>query len=143
MMLYGILVSEIGEGNNALLCITDLLQCCRGNQIGTLGEWLYPNGSLVQDKYSGDNFYRNRGNSTVQLNHRNNDTSPTGQFCCVVPDATFMNTSVCANIRKVLKFYMLTNSCNTIDYVVTVLELPTIIISTNAPIQGECYHFLL
>ena len=97
-----ILIGEIGEGDEAaLLCVTDLVQCCRGEDTdvgGALGEWFYPNGSLVQVEDSGDDFYHTRGLGIVRLNHRNNAMSPIGQFCCMVPDATFTNKIICINI---------------------------------------------
>jgi hypothetical protein len=67
---------------------------------GPLGEWVYPNGSFVCIKDSGDDFYRNRGLGIVRLNRINNATSPTGQFCCVVPDATFTSTTTCIHIGE-------------------------------------------
>ena len=102
-----ILISEIGVGDDgALLCYTDLTQCCRDEHSSSgmaVGEWFYPNGSEVTISASGDDFYRNRGPSLVRLNRRNNATSPEGQYCCVVPDATFTNVTVCANLCKLFK----------------------------------------
>ena len=99
-----ILIGEIGEGDDgALLCVTDLVQCCRGNETdgrGVLGEWRYPNRSLVQVEGEGDDFYRDRGPSVVRLNRRNNATFPMGQFCCVVPDATLNDKTTCINISE-------------------------------------------
>ena len=99
-----ILIGEIGEGDDgALLCVTDLVQCCRGDDTGVggaLGEWLYPNGSLVRVNGSNDDFYRTRGPGSVRLNRRNNAMFPTGQFCCMVPDATSSNKITCINISK-------------------------------------------
>ena len=99
-----IIINEIGEGDDrALLCVTDLTQCCRSDETdrrGALGEWFYPDGALIQLEDSGDDIYRNRGPSAVRLNRRNNATSPTGQFCCVVPDATFTNRITCINIGE-------------------------------------------
>ena len=90
-----ILIGQIGEGDDgALLCITDLVQCCR------VGEWLYPNMSLVRVNGSNDDFYRDRGPGIVRLNRRNNAMSPIGQFCCMVPDATSTNKTTCINIGK-------------------------------------------
>ena len=45
-------------------------------------------------------FYRNReDDGTVNLIRVNNDVMmPTGKFCCVVPDGTSTNVTVCANI---------------------------------------------
>ena len=47
-------------------------------------------------------FYRNRGDDgTVNLNRVSNDVMmPTGQYCCVVPDATGVMQSACVNICK-------------------------------------------
>ena len=103
-----ILITDIGEGDSdALLCYTDLTQCCRSHEtstdIGALGNWLYPNGSAVPIAPSGNDFYRDRGLSLVRLNRRNNATSPEGLFCCVVPDATFTSVTVCANLCKLFK----------------------------------------
>ena len=50
-------------------------------------------------------FYRNRGpgarDGTVNLNRVSTDVrSPTGQFCCEVPDANDINQHVCVNIGE-------------------------------------------
>ena len=100
-----ILIDEIGEGDDgALLYVTDLIQCCRviDTPVGcrALGEWFFPNGSQVRRPWSGDDIYRSRGPGIVRLNRRNNTTSPTGQFCCVLPDATLINKIICVNISE-------------------------------------------
>ena len=99
-----IIINEIGEGDDrALLCVTDLTQCCHSDETGgrgPLGEWFYPDRSLVRVKDSGVDIYRNRGPGIVRLNRRNNATSPTGQFCCVVPDATLTNRITCIDIGE-------------------------------------------
>ena len=107
-----ILIGQIGEGDGAaLLCVTDLDQCCHGDDTGGrgVGEWLYPNGLLVQVEGSGDDFYRSRGLGIVHLNRRNNAMSPIGQFCCVVPDATSTNKTTCINIgEQIINYLILT-----------------------------------
>ena len=86
-----------------LKCITDKDNCCRTNR---LGEWYYPNGSLVPimeiDSSGSDDFFRNRDdNGSVNLNRvSNNVIDPTGEFCCSVPDASNVTTNVCATIGK-------------------------------------------
>ena len=99
-----ILIGEVGEGDDgALLCITDLTMCCRSDDTGggsSLGEWRYPDGSFVPISDSGQSFYRDRGTGIVRLNQRNATMSPTGQFCCEVPDATFTNVITCINIGE-------------------------------------------
>ena len=105
-----IFANEIGEtdvdslspppnSNNGLQCITDRIPCCRSHQNRT-GEWFFPNGTVVPIRVNAETFYRNRGqDGTVNLNHLNtNVMSPGGLFCCVVPDATGINRTLCANI---------------------------------------------
>ena len=101
-----ILITEIGEtnttSNTGLQCITDKIPCCLQ---GTAGQWYFPDGvttvpSLRQDATT---FYSNRGDDgTINLNHINNVVSPTGRFCCVVPDASQALVRVCANISKLI-----------------------------------------
>ena len=107
--LNGVVVSEvaiadIGEGDDgALLCFTDLIQCCRNDDTSSgmaLGEWFFPNGSAVPVGGADGDFYKNRRPSVVRLNRRSNATSPIGQFCCEVPDAISTNQTVCPNIGK-------------------------------------------
>ena len=44
-------------------------------------------------------FYRSRGaNGEVSLNQPSGVESPTGRFCCEVPDATNTNQTLCVNI---------------------------------------------
>ena len=99
-----ILIADIGEGDiGALLCFTDLTQCCRNSDtptgVGVLGQWLYPNGSAVSAE-SDEDFYIDRGPSVVRLHRRSNASSPTGRFCCMIPDATSANMKICANIGE-------------------------------------------
>lgn len=98
-------ISEIGEGEDALLCFTDLRECCRSNQTlnkKVLGDWLYPNGSGVGTlkSYPDEGFYKNRNHSVVRLHRGENITMPTGQFCCKVPDATHQMVTVCINVNN-------------------------------------------
>ena len=94
-------IIDIGEGDcGALLCYTDLIECCRdnGTQLNTQGQWIYPNGSTVGAMSDGQDFYVDRGSSVVRLNRRRNATSTTGMFCCVIPDATFRDKTICTNV---------------------------------------------
>ena len=52
-----------------------------------MGEWYFPNTSMVRIEGTGDSFYRNRGPSVVRLHRRHNVMMPTGLFYCEVPDA--------------------------------------------------------
>ena len=96
------MISEIGEtdtsenpppnSNNGLQCVTDRMPCC-SSQVSRAGDWHFPDDGGMVPSFSGGatTFYRNRGDDgTVNLNRVSNDVMmPTGQYCCVVPDATF------------------------------------------------------
>ena len=89
-------ISDIGTGDLALLCVTDLQECC-----GSLGhgEWYFSNNNMiVSTKESNTDFYRDRGDSVVRLNRRNNVTMPIGEYCCEVPDANYTNQTVCISV---------------------------------------------
>ncbi len=103
-----ILIFEIGQDNEALQCVTNKIPCCRTTRTG---QWYYPNGTQVSVKGHSHFFYRDRGNNgTVNLNRFNeNITSPTGQFCCVVPDSNDTNQALCVSI--VLELTSSTMSC--------------------------------
>ena len=94
--------------NGALQCITDRKPCCF-SPIARYGEWYLPNGTTVPRQGNGSEsdleFYRNRGdNGRVYLNRPTNNSitalTPTGQFCCEVPDATGINQILCVLIGK-------------------------------------------
>ena len=84
-----------------LQCITDKQHCCRSNRAG---EWFYPDGTIVKPEYlacdNRDGFYRNRGDEgNVILNRLNSSVmSPTGLFCCVVPNSEGIRQTLCAYI---------------------------------------------
>ena len=98
-------ISDIGEGDDALLCITNLRDCCKNIQthsgIGALGEWFYPNGDAVAvETYSYRGFYKDRDQSVVRLHRREDGTAPIGQFCCKVPDATYEVVTICIDMSN-------------------------------------------
>ena len=101
-------ITEIGETdpdtnlNDGLQCITDRMPCCRFAV--RAGEWyMYTPERSILPGPSPDvtSFYRNRGHDdgTVNLN-RPGGMSPTGLFCCEVPNAAGDTQPLCANIGK-------------------------------------------
>ena len=79
-------ISDIGEGDQALLCKTNKAECC-GVPPNRFGEFYYPHGVVVPIKNEEQPFFRDRGNQQVRLNRRNQGTSsPTGKYCCEIPD---------------------------------------------------------
>lgn len=101
--------------NNALQCISDRVPCCRAGHMFS-GQWYFPNMSLVPGRLRGaGDYYRNRGRNdgTVNLNRASTDIiSPTGRFCCRIPDTTDATVTLCAIIGKyriVLVYYIQTD----------------------------------
>ena len=91
-------VNDIGEGGSALLCKTNLLNCC-GTPPNRFGEFFYPSGDQVPIRARGEGFYRNRRQQSVRLNRRDGITAPTGKFRCEIPDATRVMKSVYITIN--------------------------------------------
>ena len=82
-------LENIGEGDaDALLCVTDNTACCSRSQVpggGILGDWYYPNETVVRNIHDGDDFYRNRGQSVVRMHRRRGGV--TGIYSCeMIPD---------------------------------------------------------
>ena len=110
------MISEIGNSiDNRLQCITDRMPCCRSEAVG---EWYFPgDGGMVPIIIGSTTFYRSRGDDgTVNLNRVNNDVvMPTGQYCCVVPDATGVMQWACAMISEILHNLIATRAANGIS----------------------------
>ena len=92
-----IAINDIGVGDNALLCVTDNPDCCKGNATGE-GQFYYPNNNRVNGIASRDSLYRDRGPQVVRLNRRRDVLSPTGIYRCEIPDSTGMNANIYINI---------------------------------------------
>ena len=108
--------------NDALQCVTDNLRCCRQNP--RLGEWYLPSGALVQGTASITAFYRSRGdNGEVSLNRPSSVESPTGLFCCEVPDATNINQTLCVNIGIIINLYCNVQSMYTMYVPLTLIMI--------------------
>ena len=83
-------LEDISEGDDALLCRTDLRNCCQTTQNGSraLGNWFFPNGNRVPSDTTANgtqwDVYRNRGTSVVRLNRRREGEE--GIYRCEIPD---------------------------------------------------------
>ena len=86
-------ISDVGEGERALLCKTDKENCC-GAVPNRFGEFYYPNGVQVPIGRVGQTFYRNRGEQLIRLNRRSVSLSPTGKYHCEIPDASGVVQSI-------------------------------------------------
>ena len=81
-------IHDIGENDEALLCYTNASDCCKA-PAQIVGQWHFPNGVPIDisTALASEEFYRNRAQSVVRLNRRNNATSPNGVYRCEIPDA--------------------------------------------------------
>ena len=84
-------LEDIGEDDDALLCITNYTACCRGDNTSesALGNWYFPNGTSVPSEKvtSGEkqDIYRTRGQMVVHMNRRRGGVE--GIYRCEIPDA--------------------------------------------------------
>ena len=97
--LFGDFYNRVDPGSS-LVCVTSYVNtmCCRGLDhpgSGTVGNWLYPDGTIIVQK--GINPYGDITRSVqfqqLRLNRNKRDVmSPTGVYTCEVPDE--INTNI-------------------------------------------------
>lgn len=78
------------DSYSVLVCMTSEVNthCCRKRDGGNVGEWYFPDGSIVprnRDNPDSD-ITRSGYTSQVRLNRRNNAMGPVGTYTCKVPD---------------------------------------------------------
>jgi hypothetical protein len=83
-----VLLSDIGEGIDGLLCLTNRALCC-GTNTGGADRGIWKNPSGVNVKNTTADIYFTRGFSSLILNRRSNATvaEPIGVYMCFIPDA--------------------------------------------------------
>ena len=89
-------IGDISTGS-AIFCTTNRSPCC--SHPVRVGQWYYPDGSMVPNNVAGKDFYRGRGDDqTIHLSRRNNTQTPTGSFCCELPDNSDVNHTLCVHL---------------------------------------------
>ena len=81
-------LTDIGVDGDSLRCLTPLISCCRGSDNpngGALGNWRFPNRSIVYSRNSGNDISRTRGASSILLHRIYNVLLPTGVYTCEIP----------------------------------------------------------
>ena len=79
-------MEDIGEGDDALLCITSLVGCCEP----FLGNWFFPNGTTLPRGIANATsslqweFYEDRGWTVVRMHRRRGGV--TGIYLCEILD---------------------------------------------------------
>ena len=82
-----VLLDNIGESIDSLLCLTDLPACCSPPYAeSALGNWFFPNGTRVPSSGNQWNFHRNRGQMSVLLSRTRGGAN--GIYRCYVPSET-------------------------------------------------------
>ncbi|XP_064387176.1 uncharacterized protein LOC135335578 [Halichondria panicea] len=84
--------SDIGDTNNALLCLTPFSDCCDSSN-GLAGNWFDPSGSEVAGDGFGTPLYSDRGPSVVRLNRRA-DNVDSGVYRCELLTAVGVSMSL-------------------------------------------------
>ena len=102
-------ITDIGQSTpqpadpgSSLVCVTDNVntQCCRGSDGGNVGEWHFPNGSIVPRNSDASAAFTMSGYThQVRLNRRGSAMSPAGVYECRVPRPEPENTIIRAQIR--------------------------------------------
>ena len=92
-------LTDIGEGYDALHCLTDLITCCKGADGAAAGEWFLPGQtspvvSISAPSAGTESFVRSRGPGAVLLNRRTSAMGPTGLLTCQVPDGSGMERTL-------------------------------------------------
>ena len=98
-----VMLEDIGEYDDALLCITNLTACYQpnvndtGKVVPVSGNWYFPNGTKVPSEvnYTSDEeweFYSNRGQMVVRMNRRRGGVD--GIYRCEIPDAMNVHQTI-------------------------------------------------
>ena len=78
-------LEDIGEGGDALLCLTNLTACCRPPYSQGLGNWFFPNGTRVLSDGNNSDLHRTRDQMMIRLNRRRGGVE--GIYRCEINDA--------------------------------------------------------
>ena len=102
----------IGEGDDALLCITNQTACCSrpytGEMRPAIGNWFYPNGTEVSSEVNVTlgtqwDFYTDRGEMVVRMHHRRGGEY--GIYRCEVPDAMNITQTIFIGVYTGSEWY--------------------------------------
>ena len=99
-------LGDIGEGNDALLCLTEQTACCRhpytSEMRTAIGNWSFPNGTTVPSEITASgvrwNFYSTSGQMGKYMHRRRGGV--TGIYSCVIPDAMNVTQIIYIGVYK-------------------------------------------
>ena len=82
-----VLLEDIGEGDCALLCTTDLVNSCQTPENRSVqGNWFFPNGTRFPVFGASWDFYRTKSQMMVHLHRRRGGVD--GVYRCEIRDST-------------------------------------------------------
>ena len=98
-------INNIGEGDNALLCVTDNPDCCNYRD----GKFYYPNNnSAVGYSWRARSLYIDFGLQVIRLNRRNDvlstSSSGPGTYRCEILDFTGRMQSIYITLRGMYEY---------------------------------------
>ena len=97
-------LKDIGEGGDALCCVTDLPACCRHpHSPSALGNWFFPNGTRVPSTGNKWDFHRTRGQMMVCLHRRRDGVD--GIYHCEIPDTMGVTQTIYIGVYTAGKCY--------------------------------------
>ena len=80
-----VILEDIGDGDDSLLCVTNQTACCRPPYSGAFGNWFFPNGTRFPSSGLQWDFHRTRGQMVVHMNRRRGGVE--GIYRCEILDA--------------------------------------------------------
>ena len=92
-----VILENIGEGDDALICMTELTACCRppytsGMGKTAVGNWFFPNGTRLPSSGVQWDFHRMRDLMEVSLHRRRGGEE--GIYRCMIPDTMNVNQTI-------------------------------------------------
>ena len=120
--------SKVLLNGHAILCVTDLAQCCYGDNEQAIGNWYFHrNGSVVEGQENASDIYVIRGLSHVGLYW---NTSQIGVFRCEIPDACGITQTLLVSVHAQEDVSPSTSSSATVaGVVVGVLFVAVIVVA--------------
>ena len=114
-----VILENIGEGDDALLCITNQTACCvppytSGNG-SVFGNWFFPNGTRVPSGGAQWDFYRTRSQMVVALHRRRGGVE--GIYRCEIPVARNVTQTIYIGVYSISTGEWLIIYCSTDMYV--------------------------
>ena len=91
-------LEDIGEGDSVLLCMTNLVACCRSPHGPISGNWYFPNTTRVPSYMDHINrnltwdIYRTRGKMVVHMHRRRGGVN--GIYYCGIPDSVNVTQTI-------------------------------------------------